>query len=251
MTFFTANRILPLFKWLLVAIALLIFNHLLINSVSAAQLRAFETTENIKQAAKKFLEEISNAADNPSIEVTVNNLDPRLKLRRCDNKLKAYLPKSSKERGKVSVAVQCNSPVAWKLFVSASIDEYADVVVANHSLTRKSIIGNNDIVLKRIKVSSLRKKPLNSKLQVLGSSAKRHIRVGSIIFEDSICMVCRGDNVQISANNEFLNINLQGIALADATIGETTLVRNKQSKRSFSATVIGRNRLEVSLTAAN
>ena len=71
----------------------------------------------------------------------------------------------------------------------------------------------------------------------------------SIIFEDSICLVCRGDSVQITAKSDFLNINLEGIALADANIGEMTLVRNKQSKRSFSAKVIGKDRLEVKLAS--
>ncbi len=88
-----------------------------------------------------------------------------------------------------------------------------------------------------------------TKAQVLNTSPKRNIRAGSVIFEDSICMVCRGDIVQVSAKNQFLAINLQGVALADATIGENTKVRNLQSKRSFNARVVGKNQLEVSLTA--
>ena len=231
--------------------AVFVFAYMFSIITLASQIRAFETSENIQQTAKIFLEELTVAADNPAIEVKVNNIDPRLKLRQCDIKLKAYLPPGSKHRGKTTVAVRCDVPVAWKVFVSASIHEFAEVIVANRSLSRKSVIAEQDIVKKRVNISSLRKQPIMTKSQVLGSTPKRYIRAGSIIFEDSICMVCRGDSVNISAKSEFFSLNLKGLALADAAIGETTLVRNTQSKRSFSAKVIGRNQLEVSLSTTN
>ena len=220
----------------------------MITSVTFAnETKNFEPADNIRHTAKKHLEEMNNAADNTAIEISISNIDPRLKLRKCKNKLSAFTADDSNKRGRLTVAVTCDLPVTWKVLLSASVDEFADVIVAKNTINRKSIITRQDIEIKRIKISSLRKQPLFNKSEVLGSTSKRQQRAGSIIFDDSICLVCRGDSVQISAKSEFLNINLEGIALADASIGETTLVRNKQSKRSFSAKVIGKDHLEVKL----
>jgi len=218
-------------------------------SAIAKQQPLFESAENIRMAAKIFLEEITNAADNLSIVIKIGDLDPRLRLRHCENKLQALLPQSAKQRGKITVGVSCAQPVLWKVFVSATVFEYADVVVAKNVLEKKSIITEQDIEIKRVNISTLRKQPILDKTQVINTSAKRYLRAGTIISDDSICMVCRGDQVEITAKNQFFNINLKGIALADAAMGSNTTIRNSQSNRSFTARVIGRNQLEVPLIA--
>jgi len=208
---------------------------------------AFETSGIITAKAKSFLEETSDPADRTRIEVTVSQLDPRLRLRKCSNALKTYFPSGSRRMGKVTVAVSCDSPVAWKVFVSAGIYEYAKVVVAQKTISRKSIITGADITLERVNISKLRGSPALQLNQVIGSSTKKQIRAGVVVFEHDICMVCKGADVQVVAKNEHFNINMEGIALADATIGELTQIRNKKSKRSFRAKVVGRNQLEVLL----
>lgn len=207
----------------------------------------YHTSQEIKETAKIFLEKIALAADNPAIEIEINDLDPRLKLRMCDEPLDTYIPTGSKRRGKMTVAVSCRAPVAWKVFIGAEVAEYADVIVASKSLARKTLISKNDITHRRVNISSLRKIPLLESQQAIGSKTKRNIRNNALVYQDSICMVCRGDNVQIIAKNEFFSINMEAIALEDAGIGEMTLVRNTQSKRSFSAKVISKDQLVVNL----
>jgi len=226
----------------------LLFTLVSMTSTSAELIKAFESNEDIRQTAKIFLEETANAADNPAIEVSINKIDSRLRLRKCDSGMQPFLPVGAKHRGKTTVAIRCEAPIAWKIFVSANISEFAEVVVANRNLSKKTIISKQDIQIQRVNVSSLRNQPALSAADVLGSSPKRQIRSGSIIFIDGICMVCRGDNVKVSAQSKFFSIDLEGIALADAHIGEMTSVRNVQSKRTFNAKVVGKDRLEVSLS---
>jgi flagella basal body P-ring formation protein FlgA len=225
-----------------------------LNSLSSslfASDAAIESHITIQQTAKEFLEEMTTSADNPAIEVSVKALDKRLTLRKCDEPISASLPVGAKSRGKVLVSVSCRAPVAWKVFVSGSVDEYADVVVATRTIPRKSAITKRDVMLQRTKVSPFRQNPMTSLSNVIGASAKRQIRKDMPIFEKSICMVCRGDSVQITARSEFFSINMEGIALSDASIGDMTSVRNTQSKRSFNAKVISKNKLEVSLSGSN
>jgi len=222
---------------------------LVVPPLYAEQRPLYENTENIRLAATNFLQEITNAADNPSIEIKVNELDSRLRLRRCESQLNADLPPSSKAQGRVTVSINCTHPVSWRVFVSATVYEYAEVVIAKNVLTKKTLISEQDIEIKKVNISTLRKQPIFNKTLVINTRTKRYLRAGTVISADSICMVCRGDVVEVVAKNSFFNINLKGVALADATMGSNTKIRNSQSNRSFTARVIGRNQLEVPLIA--
>ncbi len=228
------------------SLALLVTAGALVFSAKA-DTAAFHTSDEIRETAKIFLEKMTYAADNPNIEVKVNQIDPRLKLRKCSNELLTELSRGSKVKGKVTVSVSCKFPVAWKIFITAEIAEYSEVIVAARSMPRRTTITENDIERKSVNIAVLRKQPILASDLVVGSTTKRNINKGRLIYEDSVCMVCRGDNVQITAKSEFFSINMEAVALADAGIGETTLVRNKQSKRSFTAKVVSRDRLEVTL----
>lgn len=249
MIFFTVKHKKIRILGVLSGLSLAVLVNVLVSFANAQSTAVFEPTENIRLAAKIFLEEITNAADNPSISVNIGKLDPRLQLRQCNDHLQAFMPASSKPTGRVMVGISCSSPVLWKIFISATVDEFIEVVVARSNIAKKSLISEQDIEIKRVNSAKLRKQPATTKEQVINTSPKRFLRAGAVIFEDGICMVCRGDTVQISARNKYLAINLQGIALADATIGESTKVRNLQSKRSFNAKVVGKNQLEVTLAA--
>jgi hypothetical protein len=64
-------------------------------------------------------------------------------------------------------------------------------------------------------------------------------------------MVRKGDKVAVTAQNEFMSIQVDGIALANARLGETTQIKNSQSKKIFGATVTGKNQLSITLSATN
>ncbi len=234
------QRVLTILK----GFALLLIIHF---NVNAEPMQRFESAKNIKLAAKSFLEEMTNAADNPNIVIKINQLDPRLRLRHCANNLQSFLPRGSRKKGRVTVGVSCNAPVLWKLFVSASVNEFADVVVAKSNLTKKTMITAQDLEIRNMNISALRYQPVFNISQVVNTKSQRYIRSGSIVFEEHICMICRGDIVNVKAKNEYFSINMQAIALANANMGQIAMVRNTQSKRTFNAKVIGKDQLEVSL----
>jgi len=207
----------------------------------------FQNNQAIRLSAKIFLEEITHAADNSAIEIIIGKLDPRLKLRNCQHELNTQLLNPEKVIGKTTLMVSCKAPVAWKVFVSAKILKYVDVVVATQNIKRHAIITAQDIAIKRVEISNLRKRPITDMSHALGTSAKRQIRRDSVVFEYLTCLICKGDNVQITAQNRYFDINVEAVALADASIGETTLVRNAKSKRVFNAVVTGKNQLKVKL----
>ena len=216
------------------------------NTQAATSVQAIEE---IRQTAKIFLEEKQSSADNPNIEITLGNIDPRMKLVKCDGELQAFFPQSARTKGKTTVGVKCIGTVAWKLFISANIQEFQDVWVSTRNLSTNEIISANDIKLTRMLVSGMRKAPIEDLKQILNTSPRRSIRSGSIIFNDSVCLVCRGEKVSVIAQNNYMSIRVDGIALSNASLGETTQIRNSKSKRIFGAKVTGKSQLSVHISS--
>lgn len=208
--------------------------------------KSFHPIENIYNTAKIFLEKHSNA-DPTDTEVSLGKIDPRIKFTQCDTKLAAFFPQGVKKIGKMTVGVRCNGKVKWKLFIAAKIERYETVWIAKHSLATNDTINQKDLSQQRVRIDSLRQSPMKDIHLIRGTSPKKRIRAGSIIYQDAICMVCHGDKVSIVANNSFINVSVEGVALGDAKLGENVKIRNLQSKRIFTAIVIGKRQLSVKL----
>lgn len=225
---------------------------LLINLTSHAQtLNTSHSHQEIRQAAKKFLEEKQVAADIEGITISIGKVDPRLRLVQCTGDIVAFAPQSIPSRGRTTIGVQCEGVVAWKVLLTANIQIFQNVWVARRFLSANDLITSADVSQQKVDITNMRKVPIENLELILNTSPKRSMRPGAIIYQDSICMVCRGERVAITAKNEFLSIQVEGIALTDASIGETAQIRNSKSKRVFGAIVTGKNQLSVRLSATN
>lgn len=217
------------------------------NIAFASGVNRYENLANIRKTAKIFLEEMTLSADSKDVELNIGQIDPRLKLKLCDQPLIAFLPNGSKQYGKLSVGIRCNGPVAWKIYLSATVYKFQTVVFANNSLAKGQPISKHDLGYKRIRISNIRKKPVLDANKVIMTSPRRFIRAGSIIYTNSICMICKGSKVNVSAGGQYFSINMEAEALVDASVGDTVRLRNSKSRRIFSGTVIGRNKAKVLL----
>jgi len=218
--------------------------------VANVSAQSWQSLDVVSNTAKNFLEEMQRPADNQDIEVIVSHVDPRTRLSACEVPIKAFLAPGARTRGKTTVGVRCDGKKPWKLFVSARVVEYQEVWVTSRNLSKSDVIGRTDLEKKRISIDRLRKSPLLDISQIVNTSPKRHLRSDEVIFQDSVCLVCRGQTVTVSARNQFLAINVEGIALVDASMGETAKIRNTRSKRVFDAIVTGKNQLSIKLAQA-
>ena len=220
----------------------------LCGQVSAQEI---ESIEEIRLAAKKFLEEKQVSADKTNTEISIGQIDPRMRLAKCTGEMNAFLPQTYRRNGKTTVGIRCNGPINWKIFVSARITEYQDAWVLNRNLTTGDIVTQDDIEKKRVEVTDSRKIPLTDLKHLLQASPRRAMRAGSTLYQDSVCLVCRGDRVTVSAKNQFLSINVEGVALSNAILGEKAQIRNSKSKKVFGAVVTGKNQLNIKIAGSN
>ena len=97
----------------------------------------------------------SRAADQgyQHIDVQVRPLDARLALARCTRALEALPSNSERALGAVSVGIRCPGEEVWTLYVRGEVSANQVIPVLTGALRRGDLIGNNDIVLEKRRIT--------------------------------------------------------------------------------------------------
>lgn len=185
-------------------------------------------------------------------EVSVNRLDPRLRLPLCPaDAISAQLESPNVPVGRVTVRVSCDSTEAqWRLFVPASVDLFQQVVVTARPLGRHAVISTGDIALRERNLGQLSGGYLLKPEQAIGLRARRAIPADAVLSPNQLEQdetVKRGDRVVISAANSRVAVRMPGEALESGSTGSQIRVRNTRSDRIVRARIIGPGQVEVGL----
>ncbi|CSB03551.1 flagellar basal body P-ring biosynthesis protein FlgA [Vibrio cholerae] len=74
---------------------------------------------------------------------------------------------------------------------------------------------------------------------MIGAKIKKNIRVGDVIEQNDVCIVCRNESVVIRAGKSGMSITTKGTAMSDGVVGEQIKVKNDKSNRIIDAQVSG------------
>ena len=222
---------------------------------SAWQCAAFESEnlDGIQQQVRQHLQQTYTSGMGEQIEavkIRVNNLDPRLKLRQCDEPLTLEISDNGEPGGNVTVKTRCPGTSPWTVFVPARVDILAPVAVATRSLARGAVLQAADISLLPRNTAALGSGYITDLEQILGKELKRHLNHGAVVRLSNLKApraVKRGDALRVEATSGSLLIVAPGIALADGKVGQQIRVRNTDSKRIIKARVVAPGRVEVIL----
>jgi flagella basal body P-ring formation protein FlgA len=203
--------------------------------------------EQLNQAVSDYLAE-QYPADG-QIEISVNRLDPRLRLSPCELPLQFTLRDSGSRGGKVSIHTRCTGNHPWALYISADVKMLASVVVANRNIPKGTILSLSDFDTQIRDTATMNGYALDA-TNLLGKSAARTIRTGEAMYYALVSepiAVKRGDAVVVEAQSGTIVVSTQAIALADGRVGEQISVRNMQSERIVRIEIMGPGRGRVIL----
>lgn len=216
-------------------------------ALSAAEL---QTTSSIRDAAARFLRAHQPHVSGGNLQVTVDDLDPRLRLPRCPVPLQTFLPPGGKSLGNTSVGVRCTGARPWTIYVPARVALYGKVLVAARALPRGTPLGAGDFRLARRDLNSLAYGYVTNPKNVLGKRARRLIPAGAALTPETLespPLVRRGQQVTLLAQVGGLEVRMAGTALADGADGVDIKVRNLSSKRVVEGTVVAAGVVRVRL----
>lgn len=213
---------------------------------NAEQIAASSLTDEIKTFIYTQLEQRNS--DSIELNVVVSNLDPRLKLDKCDEPLNKRIASQTIHSSNLSIKVSCRSPKPWSIYVPAQIEQYAQVAVVARNLRSGTVLSDADVNLTRMNIAQVGNGYLLDPLRAIGKELKRSLSMGQAVKISHLKepqIIKRGDKVVLEAGNRAVKVVTSGKALSAGQLGEQIRVRNSKSERVVDATVIAPGRARV------
>jgi len=225
----------------LALLALLAASH----AVRAAAAPQSHALDDIRETARAYL---AQEAGDGELEVEVGRLDPRLRLKRCEVPLVAYLAPGARTTGHTSVGVRCDGVTPWTLFVPAIVRHEYAVVVAARPIARGEIVGADALTSATRLLPSPPAGLISDPASAVGRAAVREIAAGTLLSSSLVKSpqtIKRGQSVTLSLASGAVAVRVAGTALRDGALGERIPVRNLNSKRVVEGVILEGGVVEV------
>ncbi len=198
-----------------------------------------QSHESIAEAVKAYVAQNINLPGD--YEVNLIPLDERLSLPQCIEALDVFTTTDVIKAGRTTIGVRCNSGKKWSIFTSAIIKTYQMVVVLAQAVQRGEIISQQHLTIEKREVSNLRDDFVTQIEQIENKQATRQLEAGTIMSLKVLVepkLIKRGDSVVITTAKADFSIRMNGVAMMDGTKGQLIKVKNQNSGRIISATVV-------------
>lgn len=195
----------------------------------------------LKQDIASFLATEYQQVAHTRIDISVSNLDKRLRLASCTQPVKFINQDQSGTGGNISVKAECNSGKVWSVHVPAQVTIYREIPIAVRDIARGEVISQAHITTNVINVSNIRQAFLPDTHAIVGKEAKRNISKGEpfkTALLDAPTAVKRGEIVVLESHAGSIKVSSAGTAMADGRVGQKIRVRNNSSERIISGVVI-------------
>ncbi len=200
----------------------------------------------IETFAKKHLEEKLLPPEGGKISIRIANIDPRITIKPCQQKLTANIPENTNSRN-VNVKIYCADSKPWQIYLPARIERTFAVVIATTTIEKGAMLSKDNISVQFLASNKIRGKKLTDITAVLGSKAEKRIGKGRAINTRNVCLVCKGDSVTITAKSANFIIKTQGIALSSGNLNKQIKVKNSRSGKVIRAKVTAINQVIIHL----
>ena len=180
----------------------------------------------IRQAVEQFLR-IQSAGLPGDVDIAVGAVDNRLNLAQCPTP-EAFLPNGSRLWGKTTVGVRCTVPVAWTIYVTATVRVTADYVAVAAPLAQGQQIGPQDLTTMKGDLTTLPSGIITDASQAIGRTAAVSLQAGAPLRRDMLKQqqaVQQGQVVKLISSGPGFKVSTEGRALANGSEGQLIQAR--------------------------
>ncbi|ENM5760550.1 flagellar basal body P-ring formation protein FlgA [Vibrio mimicus] len=211
---------------------LLFFFSLAANSATPEQLSM------IRKAAENHVLSTVDMPSGGELVVNAANIDDRLYATDCAEPLTTNSSSSNGSAANITVLVECKSD-NWRIYVPVRLTITIPLITAAAPLSRGQMISAQDVTLSMVDLLRFRRQGFSTPETVIGAKIKKNVRVGDVIEQSDVCIVCRNESVVIKAVRSGMSITTKGTAMSDGVLGEQIKVKNDKSNRIIDAQVSG------------
>jgi len=195
----------------------------------------------LKQDIAGFLAAEYKQVAHQRVDISVGNLDNRLRLANCDQAVAFTSQDATGLGGNISVKAQCGGSQPWAVHVPAQVTIYQEIPVAIRDIARGEVISQAHMTTSLVNISSIRQAFLPEASAIFGREAKRNIAKGEPFKSamlDAPTVVKRGEIVMLESLAGSIKVSSAGTAMVDGRIGQKIRVRNNSSERIISGIVV-------------
>jgi flagellar basal body P-ring formation protein FlgA len=176
------------------------------------------------------------------VVIVPEKLNPHLRLASCPQALQAHLPTRQGATTRVAVSVTCPGSGGWVIQVPVQMQVYRQVLVTARPLARGDSIGLGDVHTEERDITHLAYGYVESLDQLAGRSLARPLSSGAVLEPGQLNgreVVRAGDQVQLIAQLDGIEVRTAGLALDGGDTGARLRVRNTHSGLVVAGVVLG------------
>ncbi|WP_425859187.1 flagellar basal body P-ring formation chaperone FlgA [Aeromonas sp. INTO2] len=170
-------------------------------------------------------------------DVKAGTIDERLPLTRCEDALTISLPARMEIRRNTTVYLKCEGEKSWDLYLPVRVSIQKPYVTVAVPVTKGDILSEPMLTLAYQDQTLIRGDYLTDPTALIGVRSKRELKPGQPIRLTQVCVVCKGDQVTLSAENSSMQIKTMARALQDGSFGDMIRLVNTRSGRTVQGQV--------------
>jgi flagella basal body P-ring formation protein FlgA len=201
-----------------------------------------------KAAARAVLERLDVAKG--VADVTVDNLDARLRLPACNQALSGFIAGDGQLRDHTAVGVRCEGTAHWTIYAQVSVSCSVPVLLARHTLAQNSAPLASDFDVETRRMPGLYSHYISDPALLAGQRLRRAVSIGEVLTADALLtapVIHRGDQITVIAQAGGMQIRASAVALSDGRPDDRIRAQNLSSQRVVEGVVRSAGVIEVVL----
>lgn len=198
---------------------------------------ASEVTDYLQEQAQAFVLDQLDIPLDAQADVKAGTIDERLPLTRCEDALTISLPARMEIRRNTTVYLKCEGEKSWDLYLPVRISIQKPYVTVAVPVAKGDILSEPMLTLAYQDQTLIRGDYLTDPTALIGVRSKRELKPGQPIRLTQVCVVCKGDQVTLSAENSSMQIKTMARALQDGSFGDMIRLVNTRSGRTVQGQV--------------
>lgn len=198
---------------------------------------ASEVTDYLQEQAQEFVLGQLDMPLDAQAEVKAGTIDERLPLTRCEEALTITLPSRMEIRRNTTVYLKCEEDKPWDLYLPVRVSIQKPYVTVAAPVAKGDVLSESMLTLAYQDQTLIRGDYLTDPAALVGVRSKRELKPGQPIRLTQVCVVCKGDQVTLVAENSSMQIKTMARALQDGSFGDMIRLVNIRSGRAVQGQV--------------
>ncbi len=244
----------PLIAWLPRAfrVAMLV---LAVGSAQAQDAAANSTANLIDSTVEQRIHQLADEGNHaagpgaPRLEVSVGQLDPRLRLAPCA-RVEPYLPEGMRLWGKARIGLRCTQGTSrWNVYLPITVKAFGTGVVVTGTISGGSVLNETDLATAEVDLAETNTAAVTELRLAVGRTVSQTLKPGQSLRQSHLRLrqwFAAGDTVTVLAQGVGFSVSGEGQALNNGVEGQPVRVRT-ESGRVLTGQAVGERRVELAL----